>query len=177
MLHRPWDFPGKNTGVGCHILLQRILSELWCKYVVVQSLSHVWLFVTPGTAAHQASLTFTSSWSLLKLMSIESMMPSYHFILCRPLLLLPSVFPSIRVFSNESTLHIRWPKYQSFSLSISPLNFVKLSFWCVCDEEQVPHANQWGHERRVAGPVWLCVCVCVHTCAILSSYYISEFFS
>ena len=122
MLHRPWDFPGKNTGVGCHILLQRILSELWCKYVVVQSLSHVWLFVTPGTAAHQASLTFTSSWSLLKLMSIESMMPSYHFILCRPLLLLPSVFPSIRVFSSESVLHIRWSKYWSFSFSISLSN-------------------------------------------------------
>ena len=86
----------------------------------VQSLSHVWLFATPWTAAHQASLSFSISPSLLKLMSIESMMPSNHLILCRPLLLLPSVFPSIRVFSNESALRIRWPK--SWSFSISPSN-------------------------------------------------------
>ena len=72
--------------------------------------------------AHQASLTFTISWSLLKLMSIESVMPSSHFILCHPLLLLPPIPPSIRVFSNKSTLHIRWPKYWSFSFSISPSN-------------------------------------------------------
>ena len=88
----------------------------------VQSLSHVWLFVTPWTTAYQASLSITNSWSLLKLMSIESVMPSNHLILCRPLLLLPSIFPSIRVFSNESALHIRWPKYWSFSFSISPFN-------------------------------------------------------
>ena len=88
--------------------------------VVVQSLSHVWLFVTPWTAAHQASLSFIISQSLLKLLSIESVIPSNHLILCRPLLLLPSVFPSIRVFSSESALHIRWPKYGSFSFSISP---------------------------------------------------------
>ena len=86
----------------------------------VQSLSRVQLFVTPWTAAHQASLSFTISWSLLKLMSIESVMPSNHIILCCPLLLLPSIFPSIRVFSNESALHIRWPKYWSISFSISP---------------------------------------------------------
>ena len=73
----------------------------------VQSLSRVWLFATPQTAAHQASLSITNSWSLLKLISIESVMPSNHLILCRPLLLLPSIFPSIRVFSNESVLHIR----------------------------------------------------------------------
>ena len=78
--------------------------------------------VTPWTAAHQASLSFTNSRSLLKLMSIASVMPSNHRILCHPLLLLPSVFPSIRVFSNESVLHIRWPKYWSFSFSISPSN-------------------------------------------------------
>ena len=85
----------------------------------VQSLSRVQLFVTPWTAAHQASLSITSSWSLLKLMSIESVMPSSHLILCRPLLLLPSIFPSIRVFSNESALHIRWPKDWHFSYNIS----------------------------------------------------------
>ena len=76
----------------------------------------------PRTAACQASVSITSSWSLLKLMSIESMMPSNHLILCHTLLLLPSIFPSIRVFSNESVLHIRWPKYWSFSFSISPSN-------------------------------------------------------
>ena len=88
----------------------------------VQSLSHVRLFVTPWTAAWQASLSITNSQSLLKLMSIESVMPSNHLILCCPLLLPPSIFPSIRVFSNESVLHIRWPKYWSFSFSISPSN-------------------------------------------------------
>ena len=88
----------------------------------VQSLSCVRLFVTPWTAARQASLSITNSRSLLKLMSIESVMPSNHLILCRPLLLLPSVFPSIRVFSNQSVLHIRWPKYWTFSFSISPSN-------------------------------------------------------
>ena len=86
------------------------------------SLRHVQLFVTPWVAACQASLSFTISQSLLKLMSIESVMPSNHLVLCRPLLLLPLIFPSIRVFSNESALHIRWPKYWSFSFSISPSN-------------------------------------------------------
>ena len=89
--------------------------------VVAQSLSSVHLFVTPRTAARQASLSFTISWSLLKLMYIQSMMPTNHLILCRPLLL-PSIFTSIRVFSNESGLHIRWPKYWSFSFSISAFN-------------------------------------------------------
>ena len=88
----------------------------------VQSLSHVQLFVTPWTAACQASLSITNSWNLLKLMSIESVMPSNHLILCHSLLLLPSIFPNIRVFSNESALHIRWPKYWSFSFNISPSN-------------------------------------------------------
>ena len=86
----------------------------------VQSLSHVRLFVTPWTAACQASLSITNSQNLLKLMSIESVIPSNHLILCHPLLLLPSSFPSIRVFSNESVLHIRWPKYLNFSFNISP---------------------------------------------------------
>ena len=89
--------------------------------IVVQSLSRVRLFVTPWTEACQASLPITLSQRLLKLMAIESMMPSNHFMLCRPLLL-PSIFPSIRVFSNELTLLIRWPKYWSFSFSISPSN-------------------------------------------------------
>ena len=89
--------------------------------VSVQSLSHV-LFATPWTAAHRASLSITSSQSPLKLMSIKSMMPSNHLILCRPLLLLPSIFPRFRVFSNESALRIRWPKYWSFSLNTSPSN-------------------------------------------------------
>ena len=86
----------------------------------VQSLSSVRLFASPWTIAHQASLSTTNSWSLLKLMSLESVMPSKHLILCRPLLLPPSIFPSIRVFSSESVLHIRWPKYWSFSFGISP---------------------------------------------------------
>ena len=88
----------------------------------VQSLSHVRLFATPWTAACQASLSITNSWSLLKVMSIESVMPSSHLILCLPLLLLPPIPPSIRVFSNDSTLHMRWPKYWSFSFNISPSN-------------------------------------------------------
>ena len=86
----------------------------------VQSLSRVWLFETPGTAAHQASLPITNSRSPPNPLSIESVMPSNHLILCRPLPLLPSIFPSIRVFSNESALRIRWPKYWSFSFNISP---------------------------------------------------------
>ena len=92
------------------------------KYFVVQSLSHVQLFVTSWTAARQAFLSFTISQRLLKLMSIESVMPSNHLILCHPLPCLPSIFPSIRVFSNESSLCIGWPKYWSFIFSISPSN-------------------------------------------------------
>ena len=88
----------------------------------IQSLSHVQLFAAPWTAAHQASLSITNSQSLLKLLSIESVMPSSHLILYHPLLLLPSIFPSIRVFSKESALCIRWPKYWNFSFSISPSN-------------------------------------------------------
>ena len=93
-----------------------------CKFSSVQLLSNVQLFATPWTAAHQASLSITNSWSLLKLMSIESVMPSKHLILCCPILLLPSILPSIRVFSNESALCVRWPKYWSFSFNISPSN-------------------------------------------------------
>ena len=91
-------------------------------FFVDQSLSRIQLFVTAQTAARQTSLSFTISWSLLKFMSIDLVMPSNHLILCPPLLTLPSVFPSIRLFSIESVLHIRWPKYWSFSFSISPSN-------------------------------------------------------
>ena len=88
----------------------------------MQSLSHVRLFAIPWTAACQASLSITNTWSLIKLIPIELIMPPNYLILCHPLLLPPSIFPSIRVFSNESVLHIRWPKYWSFSFSISPSN-------------------------------------------------------
>ena len=101
-------------------------SVIWIIHKIiissVQSLSRVWLLVTPWTAAHQASLYITKSQWWLKFMSIESIMPSNHLILCHPLLILPSIFPSIRVFSNESALRIRCPKYWSFSFSISPSN-------------------------------------------------------
>ena len=102
----------------CEVNLEgRILNQ--GMVVVIQLLSGLWLFVTPWTAWHQASLSFSISLSLLKLMSIESMMPPNHLILCHPLLLLPTIFPSIRVFSSESALHIRWPKYWSFIISPS----------------------------------------------------------
>ena len=97
---------------------------------IVQSLSRVWLFATPWTAANQdsLSLSYIISQSLLKLVSIESMIPPNHLILCHPLLLLPSIFPSIRIFSNESILHIKWPNYWSFSSGISPEYLVLISF-------------------------------------------------
>ena len=122
MHHSITDYP-----VSCSIFLK----ELFKKYIFnlktsqfssVRSLSCVQLFVIPWAAACQASLSITNSWSFLKLMSIESVMPSNHLILCRPLLLLPSIFPSIKVFSYESVLRIRWPKYWSFSFNISPFN-------------------------------------------------------
>ena len=112
-------------GVNCRAVIQwqGRAEFLFCsKFSSVQSLSRVHLFATPWTAARQASLSITSSQSLLKLMSIESVMPSSHLVLCRPLLLLPPVFPSSRVFSNESALRIRWPECWSFSFSISPSN-------------------------------------------------------
>ena len=143
----PWASSGKNIRLDCHALLQGLFPiqklnpylqcVLHCRQLLyplsnlrsplahfssVPSLSHVWLFATPWTAAHQASLSITNSRSLLKPMSTESMMPSNHPILCCALLLLPSIFPSIRVFSKESVLHIKWPKYWNFSFSISPSN-------------------------------------------------------
>ena len=103
-----WKWTGT---VLCHMFSQS-----------VQSLSHVQLFATPWTAACQASLSLPSSWNLLKLMFIKSVMPANHLILCRPLLFLRPIAPSIRVFSNESTLHMRWPEYWSFSFNTSPSN-------------------------------------------------------
>ena len=102
-------------------LLQEKIDSLY-QFSLIQSLIHVWLLATPWTAAHQASLSITNSQSLLKLMSIESVMPSNHLILCRPLLPPPLIFPSIKVFSNESVLHMRWPKFWSFSFSVRPSN-------------------------------------------------------
>ena len=102
------------------------------QFSLVQSLCRGQLFVIPWTAACQASLSITNAWSLLKLMSVMSVMPFNHLILCHPLLLPPSIFPSIRVFSNELVLHIRWPKYWSFNFSISPFIFMLFSFLPLC---------------------------------------------
>ena len=113
-------FLDSNLAKKKSILL--MFSLLSCFVVVVMLLSRVWLFVTPWTTTPQASLSFTVSLSLLKLIPIESVMPSNDLILCCPLLFLPSIFPSIRVFSSESALHIRWPKHWSFRFSISPSN-------------------------------------------------------
>ena len=121
-----WDFWFPN--IWCHRLILLFPSPLrnQISFLVipssVQLLSYVWLFTTPWTTAHQASLSNTNSQSLLKLMSIEWLMPSNHLILCCPLFLLPSILPSIRVFSNESVFCIRWPEYWNFSFSISPSN-------------------------------------------------------
>ena len=109
-------------------ILYKCLHSIYVRVLFgsVQLLSRVQLFVTLWTAACQTSLSITNSWSLLKLMSIELVMPFNHLILCNPLLLPPSIFPSIRVFSNESVLPIRWPKYWSFSFNISPSNSLQI---------------------------------------------------
>ena len=117
-------FPVKSESISCSVMsdsgiLQARILE-WAQFSSVQSLSHVQLFATPWTAARQASLSITNSQSLLKLMFIESVITSSHLILCHNLLLPPSIFPRIRVFSNDSVLPIGWPKYWSFSFSISP---------------------------------------------------------
>ena len=119
MTIRNLTFWGKTKTLKRCVIIQVLFFSI-SVFSSVQSLSHVWLFATPWTAACQDSLSFTNSRSLLKLMSTESVMPSNHLILCCPLLLLPSILPSIRGFSSESVLHIRWPKYWSFSFSISP---------------------------------------------------------
>ena len=137
----------------------------------VQSLSHVWLSVTPWTAAHQPSLSITNSWSLLKLMSIESVMPSYRLILCRPLLLLPSIFPSIRAFSNGSVLCIRWPKYWSFSFNTSPFNEYSglISFrmdWLDLLAVQGTLKNLFQHHSSKASILWHSALFIVHVTSI-----------
>ena len=120
-------FPSHSCGLTqspCLKSLRHTANSHWYLFCIqfssVQLFSRVWLFVTPWITACQASLSITNSRSLLKPMSIESVMPSNHLILCHPLLLLPPIYPSIRVFSNESTLRMRWPKYWSFSFSVSP---------------------------------------------------------
>ena len=128
--HRPPPYSCNTPGLalpqglctGCSSLEKASSLRYTHQFSLVQSLSHVRLFATPWTAACQATLFITNSRSLLKRMSIESVTPSNHLILCCPLLLLPSIFPSIRVFSNKSVLYIKWPKYWSFSFSISPSN-------------------------------------------------------
>ena len=132
VFHHFKDFPPLSScihyfwrEVDCNSYLSASIGNAFSpllQFSSIQLLSRVWLFATPWTAACQASLSITSSQSLPKLMSIELVMQSNHLILCRPLLLLPSIFPSIRVFSNESAFRIRWPKYWSFSYNISPSN-------------------------------------------------------
>ena len=117
-VHRVGD--ASNHLIFCHPLL--LLPSIFHSISSVHPLSRVRLFVTPWTTARQASMSITNSWSLLKLMSIDSVMPSNHFILYHSLLLLPSIFSNIRVFSKESPLRIRWQKYWSFSFNISPFN-------------------------------------------------------
>ena len=123
-LVRLWRNLNTPTLLITQTFVRKVMSLLFTMLYIssVQLLSHVWLFVTPWAAAPKASLSITNSQSLLKLMSIKSVMPSNHLILFHPLLLPPSIFPSIRVFSNESVLCIMWPKYWSFSFSISPFN-------------------------------------------------------
>ena len=131
-----------------------------CIFIFFQLLSCIWLFVTPWTVAHQDSLSITNSRNLHKLMSIESVMPSNHLILCHPLLLLPSIFPSNKVFSNESVLCIRWPKDWSFSFSISPSNKYSglISFridWLYLLSVQGTHNNLLQHHSIKASIHWL----------------------
>ena len=146
-------------------MLNRLLPLYqWSFYLIsylgfssVQLLSHVRLFATPWTTACQASLSITNSWSSLRLMSIESVMPSSHLILCCPLLLLPSTFPSIRGFSNESLLHIRWPKYWSFSISPSNEYSELISFridWLDLLEVQGTFRSLLQHHSSKASIIW-----------------------
>ena len=134
------------------------------QWIVVYLLSRVRHFVTTWTAVYQASLPITNSWSLFKLMSIESVMPSNHLILCRPLLLLPSIFPSIRVFSNESALCIRWPKYWSSSFGISSSNVYSglVSFridWFAVQGTLKSHLQHYGSKASI---LWCSAFFMVH---------------
>ena len=136
------------------------ISPGFFSFSSVQLLSRIWLFVTPRIEACQASLSITNSWSLLKLMSVESVMPSNHLILCLPLLLPPSVFPSIRVFSHESALCIRWPKYWSFSFNINPsseylgLISFKMMDWLGLLAVQGTLKCLFQHHRSKASILW-----------------------
>ena len=147
----------------------------------VQPLSRVWLFATPWTAARQASLSITNCQSLLKLMSIESVIPSNHLILCHPLLLLPSIFPSTRVLSNESVLHIRWPKYWSFSFSISPSNeysgllSVKMD-WLALLAVQGTLKSLLQHHSSKASILWHSVCFMVQLSHPLAFFLLAKDF-
>ena len=137
-----------QAGLGAQLSEEFALSS-------VQSLSHVQLFATSWTTAHQASLSITNSQSPPKPMSIESVMPSNHLILCHPLLLLPSIFPNIKVFSNESALHIRWPKYWSFSFNISPSNehprLISLGWtgWISCSPRDSQESSPTPQFKRI----------------------------
>ena len=124
LFHFSWWqlYPSSSSGQNLVFIPDSSSLSLSHQFSSIQWLSHVQLFVISWTAAHQASLSITNSWSLLKLMSVKLVMSSNHLILCHPLLLQPSIFSSIRVFSSESVLLIRWPKYWSFSFSISPSN-------------------------------------------------------
>ena len=143
----------------------------------VQLLSRAQLFAIPWTAVHQASLYITNFWSILKLMSIESVMPFNHLILCRPLLLPPSIFLSIRVFSNESVLHIRWPKYWSFNFSISPSNEYSglISFridWLDLPAVQGTLKSLLQHHSSKASILW-----CLKTIALTSRTFVGKVMS
>ena len=138
-------------------------TTLLTGYQSVQSLSHVWLFATPWTVSHQASLSIINSQSLLKLMSIQSVMPSNHLILCHSLLLLSSIFPSISIFSNESALRIRWPKYWSFSISPSNEYSGLISFridWFDLPAVQGTLKNLLRHHNSRASILW-CSAFCM----------------
>ena len=140
-------------------MFEKIFQNTFFQCSSVQSLSHVWLFVTPWAAACQASLSITNSQSLLKFTSFESVMPSNHLILCHSLLLLLSIFPSIRVFSNESVLRIRWPKHWSFSFNISPSNEYSglISFrmdWFDLLALQGTYRNLLQHHSSKASILW-----------------------
>ena len=149
-------FVRHSCPLSSFILLRNIFSSIFSVFIKpvqsVQSLSHVWLFVTPWTAACQA---ITNSWSLLKLTPIELVMPSNHFILCCLLLLLPSIFPSIRIFSNKLVLCIRWPKYWSFSFSISPSNeYWELISWLDILAVQGTLKSLLKHHSSKASILW-----------------------
>ena len=121
-------------------------------YIIVQQLSRVWLYATPWTAACQASLSITNPQSLLKLMSIKSVMPSNHLILCCPLLLLPSIFPSIRVFSNQLALHIRWPKYSASASGLS-MNIQDWLVWSPCSPRDSQESSPTAQFKSINSSV------------------------